>query len=213
MAYCTLAEARAAGATGSDVEVQAWIDAARLVVDRYTGAYFEPTAGTIVATVGWDGVALLHKRVITVATVTPVGGSAPLPSTAYLVLSSSMPGQVDAVVLGGQGSYDALILGAEPWSGGFGIPGLVTGQVAVAGTFGWTTVPAEVRSACSLIAAQLSQAAVGSATPSGLTVDDEGNSMVITTSDERPASAMRTTGSAAADALLQAFIAGRVRLA
>jgi hypothetical protein len=47
MSYCSLDQARSAGASGTDTEVQAAIDAARIVIDAYTREIWEPTSLTL----------------------------------------------------------------------------------------------------------------------------------------------------------------------
>ena len=51
MAYCSLAQARDAGCTGTDAEVSAWIAAAKERITSYTLQLFEPTVMAVVADV------------------------------------------------------------------------------------------------------------------------------------------------------------------
>lgn len=215
MTYATLAAARTAGAVGTDAEVTAALAVADALVLRYTGGVFAPTPMVVVARVT-DGVVHLRVRVQTVTSVTPVGSALPMPASAYRVLSSETPGQIDAILLGGWGTYDVTVLGAEPWNGGF--RNLYAGfeQVQVAGVFGWATTPPEVVDAAAALAAWRTQggsllpAATGDATPPA--ADDEGNALSITLDTTQPVLTARTTGLAAADALLAGYVTTALRV-
>ena len=203
--YCTVQQARDAGATGTDTEVGAAIDAAREPIDRYTADCFAPTPMTLVAVVQPDGTCLLPRRVRQITRVQPVGSPQPLATTAYTVLSSRMPGQIDAVVIGGYGvSGDPLIAGAEPWNGGWAnlIGRFSTGQLEVTGSFGWDAPPLPVQAAAAKLAAKITTGTLDTGTV-GPDTDEEGNTIVVTTSgpppQPRPA---RSTGDVEADALL-----------
>lgn len=221
--YCTIAQARSAGATGTDVQVTAAIASASDEVDRFTRDVFSPMDMTLVATVAADGTALLPRRVRSVSRVSVVGSKTVVPSSGFLVLSSAIPGQVDALVFGGQGWADPLIAGAEPWAGGYrnllGSALLSTGQVQVTGSFGWDEPPAKVVAATALLAASFANSgavALDPDTPAAVPtdVDEEGNVVTITGgagSVEVPAG--RTTGYAAVDQMLMEFCRDRVRLA
>lgn len=221
--YCTIAQAKAAGATGDDAAVTAAIASASDEIDRFTRDVFSPVAMTLVATVAADGTALLPRRVRQVSRVTAVGSQTVLPASGYLVLSSAIVGQVDAIVFGGLGWSDPLILGAEPWNGGYrnlmGSALAGTGQVQVSGSFGWDAPPVPVVTAAAQLAAALTSsgavdldADVAESVP--VDVDEDGNVVRITsgavTTEFRPG---RTTGYDAIDAMLMPFCRDLVRLA
>lgn len=211
--YATLAQARAAGATGTDAEVQAAIDAGRRLIDRHCADTFAPTRLTIVSAVRNDGTALLWRTVRAIEAVRMVGGGT---IASWRALSSRTPGQVDAVIVGGYGFGDPLIAGAEPWRGGWAnlYGQLATGQVEVTGVFGWDAPPPEVVNANAILAAAITTGAAAPATPAGPDTDDEGNVVVVTVGGGTPVTAgQRTTGNAAADAMLTGLVAQRVRLA
>ena len=215
--YATVAQARAAGATGSDAEVTAALQAARRRIDRFTGDTFTPTAMELVARVSTDGTALLPRTVRRVDTVTMVGSSTPMAGTAYRVLSSRTPGQVDAVLVGGVGYGDPLIAGAEPWNGGWAnlLGSYGTGQVEVVGSFGWDEPPLEVVTAAAQLAAVVTAGTLPVSGTVGPDTDDEGNVVKVTSPvpGTSPVKGARTTGDAAADALLAALVRNPVRLA
>lgn len=211
MAYCTVQQARDAGATGTDPEVQAAIDRARVLIDRYTGGtWWEPTAATLAGQVGSKGFVPLPQQVVTVTQVVrdDVAGSVIDPA-AYIVRSSTTPGDPDGVQLRNAGA-DPLIAGAEPWVGGWeGFSSRLAGhRVEVTGTFGRGTGgvdPVIVDAAAELAAwvrggGNLASADVAS-------VDVEGNSLTITTTEEDPP--LRTTGVAAVDRALDTLVGHR----
>ncbi len=212
--YCTIQQARDAGATGTDTEVGDAITAARRLIDRYCEDSFTPTPMTLVAVVQPTGVALLPRTVQQVTRVQPVGSTVPLAATAYAVLSSRMLGQVDAVIIGGGGyGSDPLIAGAEPWNGGWGglVERFATGQLEVTGTFGWDAPPLQVTAAAAMLAAQLRLGTLdtGGAVPD---VDADGNVVVVTASTTAPQPAASSTGDAGADAQLFGMRRNRLRL-
>lgn len=215
MAYCTVAQAREAGTTGTDPEVSAWIAAATERITAYTLQLFEPTVLTLVADVGADGLVILPRRVRTVTSVTPVvsgDDGVSLPSSAWRVTSSDVLGQVDAVHLR-WGGWDDLIVGAESYNGGwrglFERWGLE--QAKISGEFGYATVPLLVTEACALLAADIQAKAApsdaDSAQDPGLDVDDEGNNVRITDDEETtPVAPSSSTGSTQVDALLVGYL-------
>ncbi|WP_406338270.1 hypothetical protein OG987_13360 [Streptomyces sp. NBC_01620] len=216
MAYCTVDQARTAGATGTDGEVAAWISAATERITAYTQQLFEPTPLVVVADVAPEGLVLLPRRVRSVTSVTPVvaDDDAPsLPSSAWRVTSSDVLGSVDAVLLR-WGGYDDLIAGAESYNGGY--RGLFERwgleQARVAGEFGYAEVPPLVAQACALLAAHVqAQAAPSDADAQqapGLDVDDEGNNVRIEDDAEEttPVAASASTGSTQVDALLVSYL-------
>ncbi|MNW51936.1 hypothetical protein D3C74_294350 [compost metagenome] len=145
-----------------------------------------------------------------------------LPESAYLVTSSHTPGQVDAIAFGARGSVaDALIVGAEPWNGGYaGLVGrLFTGpltayqqhQVKVTGTFGSSSTPWAVRQASLALTVWITGLAAAGLPPTpgvlpgGAAVDDEGNTVSIHL-DASPPATIPTTGLPTVDQLLAGFI-------
>ncbi|MGJ5895148.1 hypothetical protein ACSCBZ_24810 [Streptomyces niveiscabiei] len=217
MAYCSLADAREKGVTGTDAEVAAWIAAARERIDAYTQQLFEPTDLVVVADVGAGGLVILPRRVRTVASVKPVLASddvPSVPSSAYRVTSSDVLGQVDAVHLR-LGGWDDLVVGAESYNGGWA--GLWdrwgARQVEVTGVFGYAEVPLLVAQACALLAADVQAKAAPSdadaAQDPGLQVDDEGNNVAIENTDDESSSTVdpsSSTGSTQVDALLAGYL-------
>lgn len=220
--YATIAQARAAGATGSDADVEALIEAAMVRVDMHTREWWEPRTATVVARVEVDGTCLLPRRVRVVDTVTPrvrAGVTATaLPATAYRVSTSATLGDVDAVLIGSGagGGWDDLVAGAESWAGGWaGLFGRwAAEQVEVAGEWGHDAPPSAVSQATALVAAWIQEQAAGGLTDpdatSGLDVDDEGNNVRITPRqpgpDEGVPGRRPTTGVPAADALLIPYL-------
>lgn len=215
MAYCSIAQAQAAGCTGSDAEVTAWIAAAQEAIERYTQQVFEPTSLVVVADVAPDGLVILPRRVRSVTAVMPVleaDDGPSLPASGYRVTSAAVLGQVDAVHLA-WGGYDDLIAGAESWNGGWA--GLLARwgaeQVKVVGEFGYDEPPLLVQQACALLAAHLQAKAAPSdadaAQDPSLQVDDEGNNVAI--EDDAPSGVVApsaSTGSTQVDALLVAYL-------
>ncbi|WP_406735355.1 hypothetical protein OG508_28080 [Streptomyces sp. NBC_01108] len=216
MAYCSVEQARAAGVTGTDAEVAAWISAATERITAYTQQCFEPTPLVVVVDVAPDGTCLLPRRVRTVTSVTPVVATddAPsLPPSAWRVTSSDVLGSVDAVLLR-WGGYNDLIAGAESWNGGW--RGLWDQwgmeQARITGEFGYAEVPLLVGQACALLAAHIqAQTAPSDADAQqspGLDVDDEGNNVRIEndTTETTPVSPSASTGSTQVDALLVGYL-------
>ncbi len=216
--YCTVAQARAAGVTGTDPEVVAWILLAQTRVDQYTQQAFEPTDLTVAGYVGTGGLILLPRRVRTVdAVVLATGPGATgqtVPATAYRVTTSAMLGQVDGVQLA-QGGYDDLVAGAESYNGGW--PGLWIrwGRSAtVSGSFGWDAPQPGVALATAQVAAWVQGVTTGHGTPGGgiapggLAVDDEGNNVVIepAADSDDAAPPVAGTGVATADVLLAPYL-------
>lgn len=211
--YCTVAEARAAGATGTDGEVEAAIGTARVLIDRYTGSVWEPTPALVVAIVAPDGSALLPWPVRAIESVTVVGSPVALPDGAWRALSSLTRGQVDAVLVGAGRAADILVVGAEPWRGGYAalLSGALggTGQVEVLGTFGPDHPPVEVRDAAAALAAWRQKG--GTLLPvTGPDTDDEGNVVSVTVNMAAAPVRSRTTGLPGADALLAPLIRSAV---
>ncbi|MEU9198854.1 hypothetical protein [Streptomyces sp. NPDC048332] len=216
MAYCSEAQARDEGCTGTSAEVLAWIAAATERITAYTQQLFEPTPLVVVADVAPDGLVLLPRRVRTITSVTPVvaADDAPsLPSSAWRVTSADTLGAVDAVHLR-WGGYDDLIVGAESYNGGW--RGLFESwgleQARITGEFGYAECPFLVTTACALLAADMQAGAAPSDADAeqapGLDVDDEGNNVRIENDDEETGvvSPSSSTGLPQADALLVTFL-------
>jgi hypothetical protein len=216
--YCTVAQARAAGVTGTDPEVEAWIALAQTRVDAYTQQVFEPTDLTVAGEVGATGLILLPRRVRTITEVAlavgPGADTHPVPASAYRATSSAVLGQVDAVQLA-QGGFDDLVAGAESYSGGWPALWYRWGKSAmVAGSFGYDAPPPGVDLATAQVAAWVQGVTTGQGTPGGgvapggLAVDDEGNNVVIepATGDDAAAPPTAGTGVATADVLLAPYL-------
>lgn len=200
--YCTVAQARAAGATGTDAEVTAAILAAQQRVDRFTSEIWETRPATTVrARFRGDGLALLPRRVQTVDSVTYAGSTVPLGAAAYRVRSSAVIGDVDAVeYVSGMGSWNDLVVGAERWNGGWANLGVGSrDQVLVVGTFGHETTPAAVAEATALLAASIRTE--GGEAPEG--TDAEGNASGLPDPELTPAGV--GTGLAQVDDLLRPY--------
>lgn len=214
--YATRAEARAAGAQGTDAELDTALASARTRIDRFTRQSWAPAVATVAADVSGKGVVLLPRQIDErePTTVRYVGSSVALPTTSYQVTSSRVLGHVDAIWLGAGGG-DILVLGAEPYNGGWRNLQPRTGKVEITGTFGTGDTPQEVRAAAAMIAAAITQggglATGGTAAPD---TDDEGNVVTITTGgdDEPPSGDGRTTGVPAADVLLRSLTRRPVRI-
>lgn len=226
MTYCTEADARSAGARGSHAEIAAAITAAQERVDLYTGDTFQTVPLTVTAEVDQDGYAYLHRRIATITSVTWAGATAPIDPLGYRVSSSSVPGGRDRIELyGALGWADVTVLGAEPWNGGwvgfasrYGPP-----TVTVVGTFGWSSVPLQVRDATAALTAHLLGVDADRDDPTIYT-DEEGNVLPVVTSPQQPAlptpehtyqgeqRTNRTTGSRVVDELLEAYVRTPVRI-
>lgn len=215
--YASIDQARAAGATGDDAAVVTALGTARRLVDAYTSAWWEPTAASIVASVGADGLVLLPRVVRTVDRVSPVGGvEAAYPVSGYRVYSSDTLGQVDGVQLAAGAWADATVVGAEPWHGGYANLFGGVQRVTVTGTFGAAAPPPEVVDAAAALAAwRTTGGSLIAATAGGAGVvdtDDEGNAVTITLDSTVPAPRARTTGLEAADIVLQSLIRDALRI-
>lgn len=226
--YCTIADAKDAGATGTDAEITAAIERASARVDRYCGDVFAPTVLTVRAQISNRGVALLPRRLRTVTAVRYAGLTTTLPVDAFTVRSSgTVVGSIDAIVLSGtRGWSDVTVLGAEPWAGGWAGLSRATGTddnaLDVTGEFGWAAAPGDVVEATALIATWLRG---NDRTPAGLPVldaagtDTEGNVLPVVPGKVRDRAQVAlavdvhrtTTGVIAADALLAPYVRQPVR--
>lgn len=226
--YCTIDDAKSAGATGTDAEILEAIADASDRVDRYTGDLFAPTARTLDLDVGGDGVVRVRRRIQSVTSVTWAGAPSPMVASAYIV-SSSKAGGRDTISLYGDLSWaDVTVLGAEPWNGGWA--NLASRgrdpHVIVVGVFGWDAPPRDVVRATALIAAAMRRDDDTPATPTdgatGTVADTEGNVVPVAPpfSDDDAAAAVqtlarvrhRTTGVLEADALLATYVREPVRM-
>lgn len=227
--YCTIAQAKSAGATGTDAEITEAIEDASERVDRYTGDLFEPTARTFELVVGGDGTVRVRRRIQSVTSVTWLGASVPMMESAYRV-SSSKAGGDDSIALYGDLSWaDDTVLGAESWAGGWANLAGRRGRdpkVIVVGVFGWDAPPRDVTRATALIAAEMRR---DDATPdapvdgsTGSVSDTEGNVVPVAppfAADEAVALTQqlarvrhRTTGVLESDVLLAAYVREPVRM-
>lgn len=220
--YCTIGEARAAGAIGDDDMVMAAILRAQDRVNRFCQDRFTPRVMTVVARVNGDGRAFLPYRLTSTAGVTSVTDADAVDVTyavgTWRAYSSSEPGEVDAIGLGRDHvGTNILIHGLEPWAP----RSQYRGRIRVTALFGWQTPPAGVEYATAHLAALIARAVRpdddnNPTTPppeTAYVADPEGNVLPVVppfTDDgdqelgEDP-SAMRTTGSRKADALLIPF--------
>lgn len=209
--YCTLGEARAAGAVGADAAVQSAVDAASDLVDRYTGDVFSPRTLTVNASVDAEGGVTLGLRVRSITSITTDDNVTAIPGWTFS--ASSQRGAVDRVQLPSVGWSNVLINGYEPYN-----PDRLNrtyGRVLVTGSFGWDTVPTAVELATAHLAALLARPLIGEA--SAQVSDPEGNVIPAWPSqdstDAVEPSLLRTTGSRKADLLLQPFKRVRLRAA
>lgn len=181
--YCTLDDARSAGATGDDAEITAAIIEASERVERYTGEFFEPVTLTIELPVNREGIAYVGKRVRSITSVTWLGAPEPVTASAYRVSSSSVRGARDAIAMYGDLSWaDVTVLGAEPWNGGWAnLSRSREPRITVVGSFGWEQPPLQVVRATAMIAAKLrdDDRLTNSGSSDGTTADAEGNVLPV----------------------------------
>lgn len=225
MTYCTLAEARAAGAVGTDAQVNEAISMAAARVETFTGDYFEPRVLTILARVGGDGRALMPHRLTTAAGVTEVKDADTdqvFGAESWRAYSSLMPGEVDAVGVGpAHRGYNILVNGMEPWNR-YNLPR----RIIVTASFGWDTPPTAVHIATAMLAADWTKAHRGDEDGDPLTpnaidttgADPEGNVIPVvppfgtdqdtTLGDD--VTSRRTTGNRRVDALLVDYRRDRI---
>jgi hypothetical protein len=214
--YCTVADAREHGAQGDDAAIEDAILTAGDLIDRYTGRVWAPVEAVVVARVAPDGTAYLPWQVESVTEVRVLGAPTPLALSAFAVTSSKVYGGVDAVRLGGASWADPLVVGAEPWAGGWSNLLRDAERVQVTGTFGPDHTPRVVRDACAALAAWLttggSLVPPSPSTPGGNPVDtdDEGNVLSITVDATQGIPRTPTTGLEAVDAALVGHVSARV---
>lgn len=209
--YCSVEEAKSAGATGSAAELNEAIQQASERVERYTSELFQPTVLTLVRAVDREGRVLMRKHVGSITSVSWLGVASPLVTTAYRVVG-------DVIYLSGAlGWADVTVLGAEPWNGGWANLATHGGEqrVEVTGTFGYASPPADVRQATALIVAAIRGADVDSEVPT-TRADAEGNVLPVvpqqTQQVDRAPLRSRTTGVARADDLLASYVREPVRV-
>jgi hypothetical protein len=210
-AYCTLAQARTAGAVGTDSDVNAAIMDATARVDRYTRTIFDTRALTVETDVGADGYARLPLPALTVATVAyaGLGAFAPaLPTSSYQLSQALRPGDTDSLQLiaggFGFGSLDTVV-GAESYRQGG--TSYARRRIVITGTFGRASVPAAVTRAAALIAAAIT----GGGTD-GSAVNLEGDVDLPPRVPSLGGETADTTGLAEADALLRTYRRNLVRI-
>ncbi len=154
MAYCTPQQVRDAGGdrcAGAGDLTDLIAEAAERI-NRFCGDLFEPTSTSVVAVVGENGVAPLPLKVQSITSVTFVGSTAPVGASAYIVRSSSVRGEIDAIEFYSQGS-NMLIVGAEPWNGGYLNLIRSRSRITAAGSLGWSACPRTVSRGAAKLAA------------------------------------------------------------
>lgn len=213
--YCTVPEARAAGAVGTDAQIVESIRIATHRIEKFTGDYFTPRVLTVVARVGGDGRAMLPHRLTSAASVTEVmddHSQTVLATATWRASSSVIPGAVDSVNIGRDWvGTNILVVGLEPWA----VPRTSVERVRVTGTFGYSAIPPIVVWACARLAAALSRDVVQDTdadplTPppaTGWVADPEGNVLPVVPPFTEPATvddleAQRTTGDRKVDGAL-----------
>lgn len=215
--YCTEAQARARGATGSAGDVEAAIVAAMERIDTFTGDHFKTFTDTARLRVkgDWAGSQRRIQSVVSVERVMQVSGAAPtvfaVPALAFQVSPYG--------IRFASGGGDILIAGAEPWRGGWeNLTGSLDGiYVDVEGVFGWPEVPDAVREAAALLAGDHAPLVWAPH------ANDEGDPIGVPQSDTEnrtplpegvgPAGRLeRTTGNAEADRLLAPYISSVVKV-
>lgn len=212
--YCTVAQARDAGAVGGDADVAAAIVDASDRVDDYTRTIFDQRTLTVEADVGADGYARLPLPALTVTEVRWAGlagfGGIIDPS-AYTLSQALRPGDTDSLQLigGGYGWAGGLdtVVGMESYRRGQVAPSYERRRLQVTGTFGRATVPGSVVRATALIAAALTGGGTNAAT-----VNAEGDVDLPPRVPSMGAEDANTTGLAEADALLRTWRRQLVRI-
>ena len=153
--YCTIQEAKDAGATGTEDEIEAAIEAAEELIDAYTGDRFATTVMTVMGTYS-NGQILLPVRLQSISTVRFVGHDTDVDTTAYRLRTSATLGDIDALEwIGGGSGYNGY-------------------RATVTGVFGYATTPWAVRRAAALIAAHLRKHPTGSPTAGIKAISVEG---------------------------------------
>lgn len=202
MTYSTLAAARAAGATGTDAEVQAALDLAGAQIDTLTSEWWNTRVATVRVQVDRDGYARLPRRVQTVTAVRPVGGLSDLTPSLYLVESSAVLGGRDRLRLAGSGDGRWDVLRNHDPLHYMGHQDRQPASLDVTGTFGVDPTPAAISEAEARIAARI--------TGSPTVVNAEGDAD-LGTPPQTP-DLTYPTGDPQVDALLRPFIPSKVRV-
>lgn len=202
MTYSTLAAARARGATGTDLEVQAALDLAGQQIDTLTGQWWNTRQATVRVQVDRDGYARLPRRVQTVTAVRPVGGLSDLTPSLYRVESGAVLGGRDRLLLGGggQGRWDVLRNHDPLHYVGQAVAG--PPSLDVTGSFGVAPTPAAISEAEARIAARI--------TGSPTVVNAEGDAD-LGTPPQTP-DLTYPTGDPQVDALLLPYLPSKVRV-
>lgn len=198
----------------TDAQIIDAISQARERIDKYTSDTFEPVTMTALVTVGADGVALLPRRMISVAAVEfLLAPGVPLAASQYLATSSgAIAGQIDQLVLygNGWGNVDTIV-GLESWNRDTSLG--ARRQLLVTGSFGWSAVPDAVHDAAVLLAvAQLGgpgqTASVNAEGDADLGTPARVPELVVAEGSSSGA----TTGHGGADALLSLYTRALLRV-
>jgi hypothetical protein len=214
MALCTNQQVYDAGVAPETpaAVVAAGIAEATERVIRFCQEFFEPTAATLLAEFGTTGIAPVPRKInlaADVTSVTFVGSSAPLNAASYRVRASGTPDDIDAIEM--MTGYNPLVVGAEPWNGGYSGLIAIQPRILVVGTFGWPTTPLTVSRFAAKLAAFIlnhptSQDVPGEADVASLSV--EGYSVSY-----RQQTPIATTGSREVDQGLWMYRRRRSRVA
>lgn len=220
--YCSITQAKDAGARGTDAEVTAAINEATARVERYTADLFVPVELTLQRPLDPDGYVRLGKRIISIQSVRYATLTTLLDPSAYRF--SDVSGDRLSFI-GSLAWSDVTVNGAEPYSGGWANLTGPDPEVVVVGTFGRDTPPLDVQRATAIIAAHI-RGADETPDPAGTDasshVDLEGNVLPVVppftdvAADRARAQSSvvraRTTGVDEADALLAPYVREPVRL-
>lgn len=199
-AYCSVEEARAAGADGADAEVLAAVHEASDRVDTFTGGWWAPRTETVRVRLDDDGWVRLPRTLQTIDSIAVEGGAQPYPySGEHRIERSSMLGGRDRLALlgFGLGLHDDLRVGWESYRTPH--PSVYRRTLAVTGTWGTTDTPDRVRRATALLAAGLTVPGTAGGEVNAEGDADLGSPPRVPVLQEAPASG---TGSDVVDALL-----------
>lgn len=206
-AYCSRAEAVAAGADDSDlVALDAAIVAASARVDGYTGSFFDQRTLTVPLEVEDGGLAFLPAEgtVTAVRLLRPGQPAQALDAAAFHVVGTRL------YTPAATGDADILVAGAEPYRGGYArLLGPVPTRLEVDGVFGPASTPEPVSAATALVTALLRpRSYTPTADAEGVPQGVEGGAGMETAPEVvRPVAGRleATTGVAEADRLLQPY--------
>lgn len=202
MTYSTVAAARAAGATGTDPQVQAALDLAGQQIDTLTSQWWNSRVATVRVQVDRDGYARLPRRVQTVTAVRAVGGLSDVTPSLYLVESSAVLGGLDRLRIAGSGSGRWDVLRNHDPLYYMGHQDRQPTSLDVTGTFGVDPTPAAISEAEARIAARITGAAT--------VVNAEGDADLGT--PPQVPDLTYPTGDPQVDALLRPYIPSKVRV-